>query len=80
LSTSIKIEQKKPDIFDLDYSGNLFLMKDVTKESNRLISMLKAKMYSVLSAKHDLKTSETKADYEKKLKKEEFRKFQGVKN
>ncbi|CAG8698820.1 10164_t:CDS:1, partial [Cetraspora pellucida] len=45
------------DIFDFNYLGNLFLMKNKTKSI--LIEetvCLKPKMYSVLSARHDPKT------------------------
>ena len=75
-----KDRAERPDIFDLDYSGDLFLMKDETKGGTIGESVcLKPKMYSVLLAEHDSKIPETEADYEKELEEEEFRKSQGVK-
>lgn len=75
-----KDRAERPDIFDLNYSGDLFLMKDETKGNPIGESVcLKPKMYSVLPAEHDSKTPETEADYEKELEEEEFRKSQGVK-
>jgi hypothetical protein len=55
-------------------------MKDKTK-GNPIgeSACLKPKMYSVLSAGHNLKTPKTEADYEKELEKEEFKKSQGIK-
>ncbi|CAG8708979.1 6381_t:CDS:2 [Funneliformis mosseae] len=40
---------------------------------------LKPKMYSILLARHDPKTPETDADYEKELEEEQYRKSQGEK-
>ncbi|GET55307.1 uncharacterized protein LOC114539009 [Rhizophagus irregularis DAOM 181602=DAOM 197198] len=75
-----KDRAERPDIFDLNYSGDLFLMKDETKGNPIGESVcLKPKMYSVLPAGHDPKTPETDADFEKELEEEEFRKSQGVK-
>src|SRR5215210_3998884 len=68
-----KDQAERPDIFDLDYSGDLFLMKDETKGSAISESVcLKPKMYLVLPVEHDSKTPETEADYEKELEEEEF--------
>ena len=51
-----KDQTERPDIFDLDYSGDLFLMKDETKgEAIWQNVVLKPKMYSVLLASHDPK-------------------------
>ncbi|PKK72127.1 hypothetical protein RhiirC2_777576 [Rhizophagus irregularis] len=75
-----KDRAERPDIFDLNYSGDLFLMKDETKGNPISESAcLKPKMYSVLPAGHNSKTSETEADYEKELEEKEFRKSQGIK-
>ncbi len=69
-----KDRAERLDIFDLDYSGDLFLMKDETKGIPIGETVcLKPKMYSVLSTGHDSKTFETEVDYEKELEKEEFR-------
>ncbi|GBC08346.1 hypothetical protein RclHR1_08050002 [Rhizophagus clarus] len=55
-------------------------MKDETKGNPIDKSVcLKPKMYSVLPADHDPKTSKTDADFEKELEEEEFRKSQGRK-
>jgi len=71
---------ERPDIFDLDYSGDLFLMKDETKGGAIGESVcLKPKMYSVLPAGHDSKTPKTEANYVKELEEEEFRRSQGEK-
>ncbi|CAB4429019.1 unnamed protein product [Rhizophagus irregularis] len=75
-----KDRAERPDIFDLNYSGDLFLMKDETKMDPIGESVcLKPKMYSVLPAGHDPKTPETDADFEKELEEEEYRKSQGEK-
>ena len=75
-----KDRAERPDIFDLNYSGDLFLMKDETKGSPIGESVcFKPKMYLVLPVGHDPKTPETDADFEKELEEEEFRKSQGVK-
>ncbi|CAG8693800.1 15614_t:CDS:10, partial [Gigaspora margarita] len=53
-----KDQAKRPDIFDLNYSGNLFLMKNKTKGIPIGETVcLKPKMYLVLPAGHDFKTS-----------------------
>ncbi len=60
---------KRPDIFDLNYSGDLFLMKDKTKGSPIGESVcLKPKMYSVLSAGHDSKTPDNPNSEDSKKK------------
>src|SRR4051812_12813538 len=75
-----KDRAERPDIFDLNYSGDLFLMMDETKGIPIGESVcLKLKMYSVLPAGHDPKTPETDADYEKELEEEQYRKSQGEK-
>ncbi|PKK57771.1 hypothetical protein RhiirC2_797456 [Rhizophagus irregularis] len=52
-----KDQAEKPDIFDLNYSGDLFLIKNETKGDPIGESVcLKPKMYSVLPAGHDPKT------------------------
>ncbi|CAB4433250.1 unnamed protein product [Rhizophagus irregularis] len=52
-----KDRAERPDIFDLNYSGDLFLIKDKTKGDPIGKSVcLKPKMYSVLPAGHDPKT------------------------
>ena len=72
---------ERPDIFDLNNSGDLFLMKD---ECNGEIIdeavCLKPKMYSVLPTGHDPNTPKTEADFEKELEDEETRKSQGIKD
>ncbi|CAG8786070.1 7633_t:CDS:1, partial [Cetraspora pellucida] len=69
-----KDRAERPDIFDFDYSEDLFLMKDKTKKEPIGKSIcLKLKIYSVLPARHDSKTPETDADFEKELEKEESR-------
>ncbi|GES74856.1 hypothetical protein RCL_jg10413.t1 [Rhizophagus clarus] len=75
-----KNQAERPDIFDLNYLEDLFLMKDETKRNSIGKSVcLKPKMYSVLPASHDPKTPETDVNFEKKLEEEEFKKSQGVK-
>ncbi|CAG8653035.1 7049_t:CDS:2, partial [Acaulospora colombiana] len=72
-----KDRAERPDVFDLDYSGDLFLMKDESKGNPIGKSVcLKPKMYSVLPVGHDSKTPETDADFEKELEEEESRKPQ----
>ncbi|RIB30536.1 hypothetical protein C2G38_2152525 [Gigaspora rosea] len=52
-----KDRAERPDIFDFNYSGNLFLIKDETKGIPIEETVcLKPKMYSVLPAGHDPKT------------------------
>jgi len=76
-----KDRAERPDIFDLDYSGDLFLMKDETKgDPIGEAVCLKPKMYSVLPAGHDPNTPKTDADFEKELEDEETRKSQGIKD
>ncbi|GBB90612.1 hypothetical protein RclHR1_17610001 [Rhizophagus clarus] len=75
-----KDQAKRPDFFDFNYSGDLFLIKDEIKGNPIGESVcLKPKMYSVLPAGHDPKTLETDVDFEKELEEKEFRKSQGVK-
>ncbi|GBB83669.1 hypothetical protein RclHR1_10370006 [Rhizophagus clarus] len=75
-----KDRAKRPDISDLNYSGDLFPMKDEIKGNPIGESVyLKSKVYSVLPAGHDPKTPEMDADFKKELEEEEFRKSQGVK-
>jgi len=70
---------ERPDIFDLNYSGDLFLMKDETKGDPIGESVcLKPKMYSVLPAGHDPKTPDD-PDSEDPKKKHGIQKAKGVK-
>ncbi|CAG8446156.1 7082_t:CDS:2 [Scutellospora calospora] len=74
-----KDRAERPDIFDLNYSGDLFLMKDETKGSPIGESVcLKPKIYSVLLASHDPKTSDD-PDSEDPKKKHGIQKAKGVK-
>ncbi|PKK68304.1 hypothetical protein RhiirC2_834036 [Rhizophagus irregularis] len=74
-----KDRARRPNIFDLDYSGDLFLMKDETKGNPIGESVcLKPKMYSVLPAGHDPKTPED-PDSEDPKKKHGIQKAKGVK-
>ena len=60
---------KKSDIFDFNYLDNLFLIKDEIKGSLIGKSVcLKLKMYSVLLAGHDLKTSNNSDSKDSKKK------------
>jgi hypothetical protein len=74
-----KDRAERPDIFDLNYSGDLFLMKDETK-GNPIgeSACLKPKMYSVLPAGHDPKTPDD-PDSEDPKKKHGIQKAKGVK-
>ena len=74
-----KDRAERPDIFDLNYSGDLFLMKDETKGDPIGESVcLKPKMYSVLPAGHDPKTPND-PDSEDPKKKHGIQKAKGVK-
>ncbi|GBB96028.1 hypothetical protein RclHR1_26690001 [Rhizophagus clarus] len=74
-----KDRAERPDIFDLNYSGDLFLMKDETKGNPIGESVcLKPKMYSVLPAGHDPKTPDD-PDSEDPKKKHGIQKAKGVK-
>jgi hypothetical protein len=74
-----KDRAERPDIFDLDYSGELFLMKDETKGAPIDESVcLKPKMYSILPVGHDPKTPED-PDSEDPKKKHGIQKAKGVK-
>ena len=74
-----KDRAERPDIFDLNYSGDLFLMKDETKGDPIGESVcLKPKMYSVLPAGHDPKTPDD-PDSEDPKKKHGIQKAKGVK-
>jgi hypothetical protein len=74
-----KDRAERPDIFNLDYSGDLFLMKDETKGGAIGESVcLKPKMYSVLPAGHDPKTPDD-PDSEDPKKKHGIQKAKGVK-
>ncbi|CAG8505769.1 17405_t:CDS:2 [Cetraspora pellucida] len=74
-----KDRAERPDIFDLNYSDNLFLMKDKTKGIPIGETVcLKPKMYSVLSAGHDPKTLDD-PDSEDPKKKHNIQKAKGVK-
>uniref|UniRef100_U9UWG8 Uncharacterized protein n=2 Tax=Rhizophagus irregularis TaxID=588596 RepID=U9UWG8_RHIID len=74
-----KDRAERPDIFDLNYSGDLFLMKDETKGDPIDESVcLKPKMYSVLPAGHDPKTPND-PDSEDPKKKHDIQKAKGVK-
>ena len=74
-----KDRAERPDIFDLNYLGDLFLMKDETKGNPIGESVcLKPKMYSVLLAGHDPKTSDD-PDSEDPKKKHGIQKVKGIK-
>jgi hypothetical protein len=74
-----KDRAERPDIFDLDYSGDLFLMKDETKGAPIDETVcLKPKMYSILPVGHDPKTPED-PDSEDPKKKHGIQKAKGVK-
>ena len=74
-----KDRAKRPDIFDLNYSGDLFLMKDEIKGNPIGKSVcLKPKMYSVFLAGHDPKTSDD-PDSKDPKKKHGIQKAKGVK-
>ncbi|PKK65417.1 hypothetical protein RhiirC2_715563 [Rhizophagus irregularis] len=74
-----KDRAERPDIFDLNYSGDLFLMKDETKGDPIGESVcLKPKMYSVLPAGYNPKTPDD-PDSEEPKKKHGIQKAKGVK-
>jgi hypothetical protein len=72
---------ERPDIFDLKYTSDLFLMKDECKGIviDETVA-LGAKMYSVLPVGHDSKTPEKPEDFEKELEEEDLKKSQGIKD
>ncbi|CAG8846771.1 11802_t:CDS:2, partial [Gigaspora margarita] len=76
-----KDRAERPDIFNLDYSGDLFLMKDETKGDPIGESVcLKPKMYSVFPSGHNPNTPKTEAKFEKdKFKRHGIQKAKGVK-
>ncbi|CAH1769897.1 8162_t:CDS:1, partial [Entrophospora sp. SA101] len=66
-------------LFDLNNSGDLFLMKDECKGIPISEAVcLKPKMYSVLPVGHDPKTPKTEADFEKELEEEGWQKKHGI--
>ena len=70
---------ERPDIFDLKYTGDLFLMKDECKGTPIAeVVAIRAKMYSVLPVGHDPKTPE-KPEEEEPGKKHGIQKAKGVK-
>ena len=74
-----KDQAERPDIFDLNYSGDLFLMKDETKGDPIGESVcLKPKMYSVLLAGHDPKIFDD-PDSEEPKKKHGIQKAKSIK-
>ncbi len=74
-----KDRAERPDIFDLDYSGDLFLMKDEMKGKAIWQNVfLKPKMYSVLPVGHDSKTPKD-LDIKDPKKKHGIQKAKGVK-
>ena len=71
--------KERPDIFDLNNSGDLFLMKDeCSGEAIDQVVCLKPKMYSVLPVGHDPLTPEN-PDEEDPKKKHGIQKAKGVK-
>jgi len=76
-----KDRAERPDLFDLNNSGDLFLMKDECKRTPIGEAVcLKPKMYSVLPIGHDPKTPKTEVDFEKELEEEESRKSEDIKD
>ncbi|CAJ0634281.1 10391_t:CDS:2 [Entrophospora sp. SA101] len=74
-----KDRAERPDLFDLNNSGDLFLMKDECKGIPISEAVcLKPKMYSVLPVGHDPKTPKTEADFEKELEEEGWQKKHGI--
>lgn len=69
--------EERPDLFDLKYTSDLFLMKDECKGTPIAeVVALRAKMYSILPVGHDPKTPEKP---EKELEEEDMKKSQGIK-